>query len=397
LFSINFVMNLNIKLALRCFALLNITIVTISSFAQYPCGTTITEEQAIAVREFYQSSTRNFALYDDTVFVPIKPHIIRRSDGSGGLDYSKLVKEIDSANYFFRNAKIQFEVCDTTGYLNDTKYSTLDAPAEEEGLAGQNEVPRVINIYFVDTLLLNGIRVCGFSYLPVGPNRIFIDNACVNNGNTLAHELGHFFSLIHTHGSSNTQLTGELANGSNCSTTGDYICDTPADPNLFGKVTYSQVTGKCTYTGNDVDANGDAFAPGVENIMSYSINECIDSLTAGQYNAIRNSLFYHGRVNLICTPQTVEVSESKINNAFPNPFINELLIEYQLEKDADVTLVMYDVLGRRIVDLYMGTEEEGLLKQYAAFGYTKLLPGMYFIKLEVNGKKVDVVKLMKAE
>ncbi|MBL0071623.1 MAG: hypothetical protein IPP34_07360 [Bacteroidetes bacterium] len=35
--------------------------------------------------------------------------------------------------------------------------------------------------------------------------------------------MGHFFGLYHTF---ETQFGSELANGSNCATTGDLVCDT---------------------------------------------------------------------------------------------------------------------------------------------------------------------------
>ena len=51
---------------------------------------------------------------------------------------------------------------------------------------------------------------------------------------TVAHEMGHCLGLYHTHnGTGDNNGTPELVNGSNSSTAGDYITDTPADPNRW--------------------------------------------------------------------------------------------------------------------------------------------------------------------
>ncbi|MEM9896947.1 MAG: T9SS type A sorting domain-containing protein [Bacteroidota bacterium] len=120
-----------------------------------------------------------------------------------------------------------------------------------------------------------------------------MDNACAMNGSTLPHEIGHYFSLYHTHGKTNNGTTDELVDGTNCADTGDDICDTPADPNLSGKVQNSN----CAYTGTDTDANGAAFVPNTRNIMSYSTKACRDEFSTGQYERIRNG-YEQGRPNL---------------------------------------------------------------------------------------------------
>ncbi|WP_246205892.1 M43 family zinc metalloprotease, partial [Fulvivirga aurantia] len=95
--------------------------------------------------------------------------------------------------------------------------------------------------------------------------------------------------MFHTHGKTNTGTTDELVNGSNCTTAGDEICDTPADPNLSGKV-----NGSCQYTGNLKDANGDFYNPSVPNIMSYAPGSCRNVFSQGQYDRIRRG-FEQGR------------------------------------------------------------------------------------------------------
>ncbi len=383
------------QLFLSTFFLLLFSFFFFNSSAQFPCGTLADKKQISELQKFHHEYEMKKSHSDETYYVPIKIHIIRNTNGTGGLSEQKFYKELDSVNYFYKNAKIQFNLCGKINYINDSQFGTFSAPDEEDNLVKPTEFPRVINIYFMDTLLLNGNHICGFSYLPVGPNTIFIDNSCVNNGNTLAHELGHFFSLLHTHGKSNTTLTDELVNESNCSVAGDLICDTPADPNLTGKVTYNLLTKKCTYTGNAKDVNGEFFKPMVENIMSYSKPQCTDSFTLEQYEKIRNSLFYHGRIDLICTSENDVIDESKIRAVFPNPFQNYFFVNYQLSADSRVTLALYNLLGEKIFEMYDQTEAKGFLKLYYPLGDSFLNSGIYFLKMEVNEKPVSVKKIMR--
>lgn len=79
----------------------------------------------------------------------------------------------------------------------------------------------------------------------------------------LVHELGHMLGLQHT-----VTLIGdpELVDGSNCTTAADGICDTPAEPFPIPAGMIDLAT--CTYTGNLVDANGEPYAPMLDNIMA---------------------------------------------------------------------------------------------------------------------------------
>ncbi len=61
-----------------------------------------------------------------------------------------------------------------------------------------------------------------------------MNNSSAEDGATIAHEMGHYFGLLHTHETANGT---ELVNGTNCGTAGDLLCDTPADGfHTFGDV-----------------------------------------------------------------------------------------------------------------------------------------------------------------
>jgi Putative metal-binding motif/Secretion system C-terminal sorting domain/Pregnancy-associated plasma protein-A/HYR domain/Receptor L domain len=154
-------------------------------------------------------------------------------------------------------------------------------------------VPDVLNIYFVGDA--NGY--CGWAWFTYSQyDYIVIDNSCASNKSTLAHEIGHYFNLYHTH---ETAFGAECVNGSNCTTAGDRLCDTPADPNLSGKVSSA-----CNYTGTNTDGcTGASYTPSTHNLMSYSRKACRDIFSA-QQNAKILYTIAHGRsyLNYGCAP-----------------------------------------------------------------------------------------------
>ncbi|WP_169786429.1 T9SS-dependent choice-of-anchor J family protein [Pseudalgibacter alginicilyticus] len=218
-----------------------------------------------------KSSSSKNALVPTINSIPIKAHIIRNSEGNGGLKISELQDAIDNLNAIYADAFLEFFLCDGINYINSDNYYYDFEKSEESQLTKNNFTPNVINIYFTDYVeVTDGNSLCGYSNTFGGPDVIVLKNDCATNGSTLAHEMGHFFSLLHTHGNSNTKLTTELVDGSNCDTDGDQICDTPADPQL----SYYNVNSNCEYTGCETDANGDPFTPDTRNIMSYSNSSC---------------------------------------------------------------------------------------------------------------------------
>ena len=160
-------------------------------------------------------------------------------------------------------------------------------------MAIPNRVSDAINIFFVPNALYNGTGVCGWSSFPFYEQQYnkdwtVMNNSCATNGSTLAHEVGHYFSLYHTHetamGAEN--VTRNSGNGCyDCSTQGYLLCDTAADPRLSGLVNTS-----CNYTGNGTDDCNVTYVPDPDNLMSYSRKECRDIFSPGQQNRMLTSL-----------------------------------------------------------------------------------------------------------
>ncbi|WCO02661.1 zinc-dependent metalloprotease [Psychroserpens ponticola] len=250
--------------------------------------------------------------------VPIKAHIIRTDAGTGGLLLNQFNAAMSIMNDFYANAYIEFFLCDGINYIDDTNLFNFETD-EQDAMTATHNVNNVINIYFANTVTSSssGNGLCGYAYFPGGPEVILMNNSCATNGSTLSHEMGHFFALSHTHGNINGTLTSELVDGSNCSTTGDFICDTPADPQLSN----SNVTTVCTYVGNDIDANNQFFNPDPFNIMSYSRKDCRIQFSPQQYARIYGT-YQASRSALTCPSFNIDIASDYISSCDANPTVN---------------------------------------------------------------------------
>ena len=241
------------------------------------CGTRLSPEEIEVLRS---RPTLPVPPIGGPLCVPIAAHIVRQSDGSGGLPLSQYDQAIIDANAAYVNTAITFFTLGDIDYIDsDDYYFNIDTDAEIDALRGTNVVPSAINIYFTPNLENEGGGLCGISSFTVNPVQgIVMNNGCTGldtNHSTFPHEIGHYFDLYHTH---ETGFGVELVDGSNCGTAGDLLCDTPADPELCagngcGAATVDET---CTYIGGEVDPNGDPYAPDTRQYMSYSRKECRD-------------------------------------------------------------------------------------------------------------------------
>ena len=279
-------------------------------FSQEPeCGTLLTTEQS-SYLERTRLLRNNWTQQETILNIPVQHHVIRQSNGNGGLNQIHIDNIINTVNNYYSNSDIQFYNCDSINYIDNSNFYDFHKYYEDI-LCETYDVTNVINIYYFNSVTSwNGVGICGYSKFPPSLDRIIMDNSCALNGSTLTHELGHYFSLYHTHGSTNNGTTTELVNGSNCTTNGDELCDTPADPNLSGVVNLN-----CEYTDTITDFNGDVYMPDTSNIMSYSLKVCRNSLSSEQYNRINFSALYD-RGYLMCGPilGCTDSSASNYNN-----------------------------------------------------------------------------------
>ncbi|MFT5858037.1 MAG: PKD repeat protein [Flavobacteriaceae bacterium] len=245
----------------------------ILSFAQaQSCGTEIDETNLVRLTEYnqrWQDRLIESKAYGTTTFyVPVQIHILRNDAGAGGISEADCLRAFDRLNDYYINASVHFYQVESINYVDDDNYFDYDK-SQMNDLDADHGVTDVMNIYIANTVYSSGSAICGHAQFPGGLDFVMQSTSCMKNGSTLAHEVGHYMGLYHTH---ETSFGDESADGSDCAVDGDLLCDTPADPRLNGSTNFSGAG--CNYYGTDTDENGDQYDPAVSNALSYASKEC---------------------------------------------------------------------------------------------------------------------------
>ncbi len=216
-------------------------------------------------------------------------NIIMDQDSIAGMDSATILSVLAGVNTLFSPISASFSLC-KVNYIYDYQYDTIGSYVEQSEMYNQYWQTNRVNLFFIDKFTGDLAAECGNAEVGAvtfnSPNGITIMKNCFT-AYVLAHELGHYFSLTHTFGAG-TSVTQELVNESNCSTTGDLICDTPADPFVVGTADSVYITSSCIFIdAKDKDANNQYYDPDVTNIMSYYV-PCVCHFSWGQYQKMAN-------------------------------------------------------------------------------------------------------------
>lgn len=201
-------------------------------------------------------------------------HVINRDNGTGGLTNAQIDNWLSlfCSDYLAHNISIRVI---GRANLNNTTFFNGMTNANYSNLITTDTHNDAIDIYLLspaDTYA----RASGI------PGIALAVGGSYQGTSVLSHEFGHCLGLFHTHsgrGCDDYTNCAENINESNCSTCGDLICDTPADPCLSGNV-----NANCEYTGSS------DFHPDVRNIMSYAPPTCLNRLTTGQVERIHSTI-----------------------------------------------------------------------------------------------------------
>jgi hypothetical protein len=323
---------------------------TITSLENIDYFKSLKSEMRKHEQDFFQKQYAKATKSKKTVNnIPIKIHIIRESDGTKGLTEDELKDAIDNLNTIYTDSYMQFYIYEGVNYIDGIKDYTHFKKGEEKTLTETYYVPGIINIYFTNYIENTSEQsICGYGINQKNLNVILMKNACAKNNSSLAHEMGHVFSLVHTHGPWNSKLTTELVDGSNCDTDGDGICDTPADPRLSTQNTNSN----CEYIGNQTDSKGDLYVPDTENIMSYSRKSCRGYFSEQQL-ARMYAFFQTEKSGFVLSDQDLELqfTPSKLDtlnniSIYPNPVTNHTIYLKNSEGYDDISYQITNIQGQ---------------------------------------------------
>jgi hypothetical protein len=247
-------------------------------FAQLPDGTRSTVgwiEEIKKNRADEEKLLFNEASVGHTANLSVIAYVIRDVNGMANCREEDIKESIDGLNSYFNTINVVFNL-QPLQYINDYNYASVSGSGNLDELVKTNSAERTINLYLVESAKTDTVPCYGFTWFPDDTirNYIFLDKDFIQ-GKSLVTLMGHFFGLLSTH---DTLGGYENVSENNCAESGDYLCDTWADPNLF-----SRVDSICAYTGALRDAYGEDYVPSVANLMSESMDQCKCIFTPQQY------------------------------------------------------------------------------------------------------------------
>lgn len=196
-------------------------------------------------------------------------HLVQDSLGNT-TEVSEIQESLDYTSMLFAPICIDFAIC-AVDSIRDYSFDSIPSPEERMELTTRLQRANRINIYVFNHLdndnNPDNDEIAGLG----GGGIVWITSGA--GGETMAHEMGHVFGLLHTF-----EEGDELVNGSNCETAGDLVCDTPADPYVENSDT-TWLAG-CEFVFAGRDANGELYQPQTGNTMSYHCGGC--GFTKGQ-------------------------------------------------------------------------------------------------------------------
>lgn len=188
------------KLLKLIFLLLVLTFIKILG-QEYECATEL--HSGVTLQ---QAQSGDLSLYKRSDFTPplrLAIHLVKYSDGSGGLSETELNAKISALNFYFEQAMFQFYIFHTDEILNDN-YAIIedtDDLTEANALREINNLSGCINIYFVPQIL-DAYGLSSFSPRVNIPGLYQEQGILIRNDapySTLPHEMGHYFDLFHTY------------------------------------------------------------------------------------------------------------------------------------------------------------------------------------------------------
>jgi hypothetical protein len=285
--------------------------ISCQGYAQSFCATTDATPNLLQ-----QIPSARLAAPSNNYVLRIFVHVIRRSNGTGGQSQADVTQGLNTVVADFASHGICVSLLGSDEIWNDTYYNMSSFSRDLNGDGkfdnfSPNSHSNAIDLYLLgpDGNMQSGVAAnIGATALALGG---FLFGSNLVSSHVLSHELGHCLGLYHTFQGTCGGGCRELVNGSNCTSCGDYVCDTPADPTVFqGNADCSWNGNSCT--GSTVDANGQPYNPAMNLIMGYVAPTCMQLFTNGQGERMRTMIANSSLLQGVTVPNTLTVNNVTI-------------------------------------------------------------------------------------
>jgi hypothetical protein len=317
--------------------------------------------------------------------VPVAFHVISKQvlksgvwTKVGDVSSSKLDAQISVLNTAFATAGLRFVRASVDRTTNNEWFAMSMGSAAEAAAkrALAKDPTRYLNVYvcgpgngilgwayypwsFPESNTMHGLTLL-YTTLPGGSLSRY------NKGDTAVHEIGHHFGLYHT-----------FQNG--CSLSGDFVADTPAE----ATPSYSCTLGRDTCPAAGLDP--------IDNYMDYGDDACMTRFSSGQTARMQWGLTtYKPRLAAQTTVLAADGAARlpiRIVTVNPNPFNPSAAIHFELDRDLDVSLRVFDVRGREVARLVDGMQAAG--SHRVTFAGRDLASGVYHAVLQAGAARVQ--------
>ncbi len=358
-----------------------LTFLLAQSYAQHHHFCTTPHEpliERVDANKAYAKANEDKLRTADTKYIPIKFHLVGRSEGNGYLSFSSLLDNLCRFNQ-------DYEKIDMIGYINDGVnyvdnsgvYEQPSTPASRLKMRQEFDFNSV-NVFVTSNVDDgDGLGTTLGYYDPQEDWLVIRQAEFIDSTVTLSHEMGHFFSLMHpffgweivpynpaSHGNpvdifftEQFNIPIEVANGSNCTTAGDRICDTP--PSYLFPFATNVSLSPCELVTEVYDSNLDLVEPMENNIMDYFLDCDVFAFSPNQALVMESDFESPSRsyIRDNYVPNTAKITEAPelfypLTGELVEAY-NSVYFDWSDVANADMYLVeVQDVFGGTITEYF---------------------------------------------
>ena len=168
------------------------------------------------------------------------------------------------------------------------------------------------------------------------------------------------------------------------SITGGYIYRGANVPELFGKYIYADYgTRRVWALSYDVitPPSNELLLTAANNPTSFGIDE------SSELYVVAFSTIYRFTPTVTSTDNETRLTDYRLEQNYPNPFNPSTIIKYNLPEDSNVSIRIYDAVGKEIDSITTGFQQKGIYQRtWSAEG---LASGVYYVKMDAKSLSSD--------